>query len=92
MPKSSAPRFTSFWSTASAWGVFSVAPARVELAVTEGFLPLRSITLAPAKTGAASITFNGRRIPHRVETHAGAVTLTLEEDVVIPAAGKIVVV
>jgi hypothetical protein len=63
----------------------------VELAVTEGTLPLRSITLAQAKAGAASITFNGRRIPHRAETHPGAVTLTLEEEVSVPAAGKIVV-
>ena len=92
MPKSAAPRFISFWSTASAWGVFSIAPARVELAVTEGTLPLRSITLAQAKVAPASITLNGRRYPHRAETRPGAVTLTLEEEVVVPAAGKIVVV
>ena len=91
MPKFAAARFASFWSTASAWGVFSVSSAGADLAVTEGSLPLRSITLRQPKPTAASVTLDGRRIPHRAESHDGSVTLTLGEEIVIPVAGKIVV-
>ena len=94
MPKSSAAGLSSFWSTASGWGVFSVTPARMELAVTEGSLALRSVTLPEGKSGPVSVTLNGRRIAHRAEGQAGAVTLTLtlEGEVVVAAGGKIVVV
>ena len=68
-----------------------MAPGRMELAVTEGSLPLSSITLAQAKAGPVSVTLNGRHIAHRAEAHAGAVTLALEEEAVVGAGGKIVV-
>jgi uncharacterized protein (DUF608 family) len=90
MPKSAAAPFKSFWSAPSGWGVFSVSPARTEVAVTEGSLPLRYVTLAQPKPAPTQMTLNGRRIPHRAESRAGAVTLTLEEEVLIPVGGKIV--
>jgi hypothetical protein len=66
----------------------------MELAVTEGSLALRSVTLPEGKSGPVSVTLNGRRIAHRAEGQAGAVTLTLtlEGEVVVAAGGKIVVV
>ena len=91
MPKAAGAAFKSFWSTASAWGAFSVGAARTELGVTEGSLPVRSITLAQGKAGLVSVALDGRRIPHRAETHGGAVTLTLEEEVVVAAGGKMAV-
>ena len=48
-PKSKASAFTSFYSTGLGWGLFSIARradgSRIELGVTEGSLPLRSIRL-----------------------------------------------
>ena len=48
-PKSKVSAFTSFYSTGFGWGSFSInrsaGGSRIELAVTEGSLPLRSIRL-----------------------------------------------
>ncbi len=56
-PKTSAPSFTSFWSTGAGWGVFSVVPengrTRAKITVTEGSLPLKTI-----RCGNATLTLD----------------------------------
>jgi non-lysosomal glucosylceramidase len=46
-PKTTAPQFTSFWSTGAGWGLFSISPengrSRTKITVTEGSLPVRTI-------------------------------------------------
>jgi uncharacterized protein (DUF608 family) len=95
MPKTRVPAFASFFSTGLGWGSFSIqrsgGAARVEIAVTEGRLPLRSIRLAQMPVGASSTTLDGRRLPHEVSRGAGEVTLTLAEDVLVPAGAKLLV-
>jgi non-lysosomal glucosylceramidase len=95
MPKTRVPAFASFFSTGLGWGLFSIqrtgGPARVEIAVTEGSLPLRSIRLGETAGASTSITLDGRKHPHQVTRHDGGITLTLTEDVVVPAGGKLVV-
>jgi uncharacterized protein (DUF608 family) len=95
MPKTRVPVFTSFFSTGLGWGSFSIqrngGSARVEIAVTEGRLPLRSIRLAQMPIGATSITLDGRRQPHEVSRGSGDLTLTFAEDVLVPAGGKLLV-
>ncbi len=96
MPKPAAARFASFWSAASAWGVFSTSRetgrVRLELVVTEGSLALRSVKLPQPAPPATSVTLNGRRLAHQAKAQAGAVTLTLAEEAVVNAGGRIVVV
>jgi uncharacterized protein (DUF608 family) len=94
-PKSKIPAFTSFYSTGLGWGLFSISRAaagnRLELAVTEGSLPLRSIRLdlrAGAKTG---VTLAGRTIEHTVERRPDGATIVLSGDLAIAAGQKLIV-
>ena len=95
MPKTRVPGFASFFSTGLGWGSFSIqrtaGSARVEIAVTEGSLPLRSIRLAETPVGATSITFDARRRPHEVTRRTGGVILSLAEDLLVPAGAKLLV-
>ncbi len=95
IPKTRVPAFVSFYSTGLGWGSFSIqrtgGSARVEIAVTEGSLPLRSIRVGETAQGATAITLDGRRHPHQLTRRDDGVTLLLAEDVVVPAGGKLVV-
>jgi hypothetical protein len=82
-------RFRSFWSAGSAWGLFSLAPGRAEIGVTEGSLRLKTLRLPQA--GASSVTLNGRPVAHRESKHGAGVTVTLAAETAIPAGGKLVV-
>ncbi|MCX6622557.1 MAG: GH116 family glycosyl-hydrolase [Acidobacteria bacterium] len=55
----------SFWSTASAWGVFSHSAGRVAISVRYGRLKLESFEAAGE--GAASVVLAGRPVAHRME-------------------------
>jgi hypothetical protein len=87
MPKTQAPDFTSFFSTGLGWGTFSIASGGVELAVTEGTLPLRSIRLAQVAGQKTSVILDGRSCAH----HRDGGALILEQEIVVPAGGKLVV-
>ena len=88
MPKTTAADFTSFFSTGLGWGLFSIANGRLELSVTEGALPLKSIRLAKGGGGKTSVTLNGRSCAHHLDA-GGA--LVLNEDIVVANGGKLVV-
>ena len=94
-PKSKASAFTSFYSTGLGWGSFSIARradgSRIELGVTEGSLPLRSIRLDQAAGARTTIMLAGRSRDHRVERRTDGVTIVLAGDLVIPAGEKLVV-
>jgi len=87
MPKTSASDFTSFFSTGLSWGWFSIGGGRAELAVTEGTLPLKSIRLQLAGASKTSITLDGRARAH----HRDGAALVLEEEIVVPAGGKLAI-
>jgi non-lysosomal glucosylceramidase len=86
-PKTQAADFTSFFSTGLGWGLFSIGNGRLELSLTEGTLPLRSIRLAQGIRKRISVTLDGRECAHHLDGGA----LILEQDVVVPAGGKLVV-
>jgi non-lysosomal glucosylceramidase len=86
LPKTQA-EFTSFFSTGLGWGLFSIANSRLELAVSEGTLPLRSIRAGHGGVGKTSVTLDGRPCAHRRDGGA----LVLEQDIVVAAGGKLVV-
>jgi uncharacterized protein (DUF608 family) len=90
-PKAAGPRFASFWSAGSGWGVFSLAAGRAEIGVTEGSLRLKTIRLPQAGAGAASVTLNGRAVAHQASKQDAGVTVTLAEETAIRAGGKLVV-
>jgi non-lysosomal glucosylceramidase len=87
LPKTQAADFTSFFSTGLGWGLFSIGNGRLELALTEGTLPLKSIRLAQAGGRKTSITLDGRECAHHLDA-GGA--LILDQDIVVPASGKLV--
>jgi len=92
-PKASPPRFASFFSTGLAWGSFSIERSggkiRTEILVTEGSLPLRSIRLGKGAASSSEIAMNGRSYPHEKQSHEDGLTLSLNEDVVIPAGARV---
>jgi uncharacterized protein (DUF608 family) len=90
-PKSAAARFQSFWSTGSGWGVFSIGPSAVEIAVNEGRLALGSVALPKTTAAPEAVSLNGRPVAHRVEIRQGGARLTFPEEVVIPAGGRLAV-
>jgi uncharacterized protein (DUF608 family) len=95
MPKSRASAFRSFYSTGLGWGSFSITHSaggsRVELAVTEGSLPLRSIRLGLGAGPKTSVTLAGRSQEHDVKHRGDGVTIVLSSDLVIPAGQQLVV-
>ena len=90
-PKTQAPDFTSFFSTGLGWGSFSIKRAggasRVELAVTEGSLPLQSIHLAQAGAGKSAVALNDQAIAH----HRDGSSMILEQEISVPAGGKLTI-
>lgn len=79
-PPAKLARFKSFWSTATAWGIFtrtlSSARATTEVQVYSGQLPLAECRLQnPASSG--RILFKGLPVPHRLERRSDEVVLTL---------------
>ena len=86
-PKTAAAEFASFFSTGLGWGTFSIGKERVELALTEGTLPLRSIRLAQLAGRKTSITLDGQPCAH----HLDGSTLVLEGEIVVLAGGKLVI-
>jgi non-lysosomal glucosylceramidase len=95
MPNSRSSPFTSFYSTGLAWGTFSIVrtagSGRLELSVTEGSLPLRSVRLPLTPGAKSSVTLGGRSHEHTVERRDDAVTIVLASDLVIRAGEKMVV-
>jgi hypothetical protein len=85
-PKTQA-EFTSFFSTGLGWGLFSIGNGRLELSLTEGNLPLRSIRPGPGGVRKTSVTLDGRELAHHLDGGA----LVLEQDIVLAAGGKLVV-
>jgi uncharacterized protein (DUF608 family) len=85
-PKTQA-EFTSFFSTGLGWGLFSIGNGRLELSLTEGNLPLRSIRPGPGGVRKTSVTLDGRELAHHLDGGA----LALEQDIVLAAGGKLVV-
>ena len=94
-PKSQTPAFTSFYSTGLGWGMFSIARTaganRLELGVTEGSLPLRSIRLNLHPGAKTAVTLAGRTLEHTAERRADGVTIVLAADLAIPAGGNLIV-
>jgi len=94
-PKSQTPVFKSFYSTGLGWGVFSIARTaggnRLELGVTEGSLPLRSIRLNLRAGAKTAVTLAGRTLEHTAERRADGVTIVLASDLAIPAGQNLIV-
>jgi non-lysosomal glucosylceramidase len=86
-PKTQTPEFASFFSTGLGWGLFSIAHSGLELGVTEGTLPLKSIRLASGGGGKTSVTLDGREFAH----HFDGGTVILEQEIVVAAGGKLVI-
>jgi hypothetical protein len=63
VPRSAEPNFRCFWSTATAWGVFSTGRNGLNLQVHKGSLACRACTFRAA-SGSASAMLNGTPVAH----------------------------
>ena len=94
-PRLNVGKFVCFWSAALAWGTFTYATdsgrRRVTLAVAEGNLPLRTITLAPGPAATATATLQSRPLvlsrdrEGAVFTFADELTIHAGEELVLLA-------
>jgi hypothetical protein len=83
-------KFSCFWSAAAAWGTFSHAldggHRRVTLAVTEGNLPLRGVTLDPGPPVAATL----KGLPLALNHDTEGAAFTFNDEIVIHAGDELV--
>jgi non-lysosomal glucosylceramidase len=63
VPRSAEPNFRCFWSTATAWGVFSTARSGLNMQIHKGSLACRACTFRAAG-GTASAMLNGTPVAH----------------------------
>jgi non-lysosomal glucosylceramidase len=91
MPKVKTTVFRSFWSTGSAWGLFSITRQttgiRAEIKVTEGALALRSIQLGQPPGMKTEVTFESQMQLH----HMSGTSVTLEKELLIPAGSSLTI-
>ena len=94
-PRIPTSRFASFWSSGAGWGSFSITRengrGRTELNVTEGTLPLKSISLGQPSGEATSVVLDQKECSHQVKKTEGGTILTLNEAVNVPAGGKLLI-
>jgi non-lysosomal glucosylceramidase len=95
-PRLQTPHFVSFWSNGVSWGSFSIARENgrhtVELQVTEGALPLKSVRLGKDISKATtSVVLNDKSYAHQTKQDAGITSLVLTEALSILPGGKLVI-
>jgi hypothetical protein len=82
-PKPGVLNFASFFSTGLGWGTFSIKRAAnaalIEIAVTEGALPLHTLVVAAPGGRPSSVGLSGRHIAHQVRSQGGELTIELAE-------------
>ncbi len=92
VPRSAEPKFRCFWSTATAWGTFSVSRlekgTRLALQVDKGSLACRRCTVR-AGEGKTTAALGGRAIAHRVERAGGHAVFELADGLQIKAGDRL---
>jgi len=95
LPHSKASKFRCFWSTAMGWGLFTVVREKTatwtEVAVIEGYLPLKSIRVwgAGQTTG---VKLNDKRLTYTATKRDRTATLVLQDEVVLSTSARITVI
>jgi hypothetical protein len=93
-PRINVPKFSCFWSAAPAWGTFTHAAdsnrRRVTLAVAEGNLPLRVVTLPPGTAGTSSVRLGDRGLAHELKRSDAALSFAFAEEVTVHAGEELV--
>jgi hypothetical protein len=96
IPRMPSKRLTSFWSSGTGWGMFSIAEegtrSRTEISVTEGSLPLQSIRLKQSSAGSASVTLNKRTQAHQIKKQTNETIVVLNEAAVLSAGDHLSIV
>ena len=96
LPRAVSPAFNSFWSTGSAWGMFSITQhtgsLRLELSVVEGSLSLHSLRLKSGASAATSITLDHTALRHTAKRETTSTTLTLEDSLLIKANASFIAI
>jgi hypothetical protein len=88
-PRIHPEKFSSFWSTGTAWGTFTqnLRAQRLVFAleVAEGEMRLRTLTLAAERPGerASTASLGTRALAHRLERKDGGVTLEFPEEITL---------
>lgn len=90
-PRWPLPRFRSFWSAGTAWGMCELSARRCAVAVTEGGLTLAELAFAGSGAGAVRVTVAGRPVAHQVERAPGRVMVRFPAPLVVAAESALVV-
>lgn len=95
MPPDAGAELKAVWFTNSGWGTFTCSRSgggeRLELAVTEGVLPLQSVRLRKSGGARARVTVGGTAIAHHVERGAAATLVTFEQSVKLAEGQRLLV-
>ena len=93
IPRIGPDRFRCFWSTATGWGTFSLAPREsggtiFSLRVLSGKMPCRSCEIRAAG-GASSAKVSGRAVAHRMERRNDRAVFRFAEAVTVEEGGEL---
>jgi len=85
-PRYSPAKFSCFWSTGTGWGSIShtaqqPAGRRMSISVSQGALPLKSVSLAGRGAGSTMATLGGAAVRHAARREGGRVTVEFEEEI-----------
>ncbi len=95
-PRAEREKFSSFWSTGTAWGSFSQqhqgGRTKFTLAVAEGRLVFRSVKLRSRQPGKGAPTgeVGSKSLPYEVQRHREEVTFLFKPEVTLEANDKLV--
>jgi non-lysosomal glucosylceramidase len=75
--------FRSFWSTATAWGTFSLSSGGLSLEVTEGALPLRELSFLAHGSATSNARLANQEPRHTVHLEQDRVTFIFSQDLIV---------
>ncbi len=82
-PRVATRPFLSFWSTATAWGVFSFHGAGFSLAATEGSLKLKSLDVSLHARSAKSVALGGELLTHESQQTPTGIAIILPQEITV---------
>lgn len=83
-------KFQSFWSTGTGWGNLELSLNSFTIQVIEGSLPVRTVEfLSPRVLGSLAVKLNDRTLRQQATSKDKNIVVTLANDEIVPAGGKL---
>ncbi len=84
-PRWQHPAFRCFWSTATGWGMFSLAAGALSIDVTEGALRIREVTFPATESNRSTAELDQEKPRHSVRFQKGSASFTFSNELTIRA-------